>query len=57
MNAARCFCAGRRFIIAVKSLMSNGHGSYSGTMPKEKSGLAVYIGTNVKYAEKQENGD
>lgn len=26
-------------------------GSYSGAMPKEKSGLAVYIGTNVKYAE------
>ena len=32
-------------------------GGYSGQMPKEKSGLAVYIGTNVKYAAIQENGD
>lgn len=44
-------------IKSYKADKGNGHGSYSGAMPKEKSGLAVYIGTNVKYAEKQENGD
>lgn len=31
-------------------------GSYSGSLPQEKQ-LAVYIGTNVKYASIQENGD
>ena len=50
--------AGQRISAVSKNAGSVGVGFYSGTAPKEPEGKeAVYIGTNVVYAKKQELGD
>ena len=50
--------AGKRRSASSKYAGSVGYGKYSGTAPNDPpEKLGVYIGTNVKYARKQELGD
>ena len=50
--------AGKRISASSKNAGSVGVGFYSGTAPSEPEGkMAVYIGTNVKYAKYQETGE
>ena len=50
--------AGKRYSASSKNAGTVGVGFYSGKTPEEPNGKkAVYIGTNVEYAQKQETGN